>query len=131
MNSKTALFIKYIIGFLIASAIFFVTIGLRNIYEITDQKLIFRFLSDGFSVPGVMFISLYLLIWFSNLGSLDGIGYAMKHLISMLIPFIQKKHETYSQYIETKKPANGFGFLLVIGLVFLAAGVVFTILFFI
>lgn len=131
MNKKIITLLKYLIGSVVAFSIFFLTIGLRNIYTTTDTKQVFRFLSDGFFIPGILLIGLYLLIWFANLGSFDGIGYAMKHLVSMLIPFGQKKHETYSQYLESKKKVNGFGFLFIIGASFLLIGIVFMILFFV
>ncbi len=129
MNKKISLLIKYLISFCVASAIFFLAIDLRDIYIETDLKQIYRFLADGFTIPGVVFICFYLILWFSNLGSFRGIGYAMKHAISMLIPMNKKKHETYSQYIENEKKVNGFGFLFIIGVLFLLPGIIFTILY--
>lgn len=130
MNNKVATLLKYSIGFILATSLFFLTIGIRDIYNVTDKQEIYRFLSDGFTIPGVLFICLGLLVWFSNLGSLSGIGYALKHLFSMLIPVGKKKHETYAQYVEARKEVSGYAFLFIIGGVFLALGIVFMILYF-
>lgn len=129
INKKKTILLKYLIGFFVASAIFFLTISLRNIYIATDQQQIYRFLSDGFSIPGVLFLCFGILLWLANLGSFNGIGYAMKHLVLMLIPLSRKKHETYAQYLETRKTVSGFGFLFVIGGLFLLLGIVFLMLF--
>lgn len=130
MNKNIKLLLKYLIGFSIASAIFFLAIDLRHIYQETELKEIYRSLADGFTIPGVVFICFFLILWFSNLGSFQGIGYAMKHLISMLIPVNKKKTETYAQHLENQKQVSGFGFLLVIGGLFLLLGIIFTILYF-
>lgn len=129
MNKKITFLIKYLIGFIVAGGIFFLAVGLRNIYIETDLKQIYRALADGFTIPGVVFICFFLILWFSNLGSFQGIGYAMKHLISMLVPVNKKKTETYAQHIENQKKVSGYGFLFVIGGLFLLLGIVFTILF--
>ncbi len=129
LSKNTGIFLKYLIAFLVATGIFFITISIRNIYTLTDKQKIIGALSDGFAIPGVLFIAFGALMWLANLGSFNGIGYVMKHLFMMLIPLSKKKHETYAQYLETRKKVNGFGFLFVIGGVFLLAGIIFMLLF--
>lgn len=129
-NNTRAIILKYLIAFLAATGIFFLTISLRSIYTETDLKQIYRFLSDGFTVPGLVFLMLGLLVWLANLGSFNGIGYVIKHLFSMLIPLSPKKHQTYAQYLETRKKTGGYGFLFVIGGIFLLVGIIFLILFY-
>lgn len=130
MNSKVVTVIKYLVGFGLAIGIFFLTISLRDIYSQTDTNQIYRFLSDGFIVPGVMFLCIGGLVWLSNAGSLSGIGYALKHLFQMLIPVGKKKHETYADYLETRKQVSGYAFLFIIGGLFFLLGIVFVIMFY-
>lgn len=127
--SKKAIILRYVIGTLVAIVMFFIAISIRNIYGQTELLEIYRALSDGFTVPGIIFIGFGLLFWFANLGSFDGIGYALKHLFTMLIPFNRKKQGTYAEHLENKKPIHGFGFMFIIGGVFLLTGIIFMILF--
>lgn len=128
-KNKRAIFLKYLIAFLVATAIFFTVISIRNIFTLTDRQKIIGALSDGFTIPGVLFICLGLLVWLANLGSFHGIGYVMKHLFTMLIPLSKKNHETYADYIETRKKTNGFSFLFIIGGFFLSLGILFLLLY--
>ena len=121
--------LKYAIAFLVASGIFFLTISVCDIFNTTDKQQIYRFLSDGFAIPGVLYLCFGGLLWLSNLGTFHGIGYALKHLVSMLIPLTKKKHETYAEYRETRKTVSGFAFIFIIGGIFLTLGIVFAILF--
>ncbi|MFA5485501.1 MAG: DUF3899 domain-containing protein [Bacilli bacterium] len=131
MNKTVAAILKYVVGFLIAAGIFFLAIGMRNIYTETDIRQIYRFLADGFSIPGMLYLGLGFLIWFANLGTFHGIGYSLRHLFMMLLPFVRKKHQTYADYVEAQKTVSGYAFLFIIGGVFFATGIVFTILFFV
>ena len=90
MNKTVAAILKYVVGFLIAAGIFFLAIGMRNIYTETDIRQIYRFLADGFSIPGMLYLGLGFLIWFANLGTFHGIGYSLRHLFTMLLPLCGK-----------------------------------------
>ena len=91
---------------------------------------IYRYLSDGFIIPGVIFIAVGLLIFLSNEGALRGVGYVVKRAVLMLLPFLGAKHETYAEYCANYKKANGFSFFFIIGGLFTLAGIIFTILFY-
>ncbi len=120
--------IKYGATFLFGVALFFLVVSLRDIYSQTSTKEIIRFISDGFIVPGVILICFGALVGVANLGSFYGIGYALKHAVEMLIPFSKKKHQTYKDYVESKKPIVGYYFLYVVGTIFTLAGVIFVII---
>ncbi|MCI6329263.1 MAG: DUF3899 domain-containing protein [Bacilli bacterium] len=130
MNKIVKNILKYSISFLIATGIFFLVISIRNIYSITDLQQIYRYLSDGFIIPGVLFIAVGLLIFLSNEGALRGVGYVVKRAVLMLLPFLGAKHETYAEYCANYKKANGFSFFFIIGGLFTLAGIIFTILFY-
>ena len=128
MNKKVVALIKYSAASAFGIGVFFLVVGLRNIYSQTSIKEIMRFLSDGFIIPGVLLLCFGVLVAVANMGSFNGIGYALKHAVLMLIPFSKKKHQTYAEYVESKKQTHGYAFLFIVGGVFMVAGIVFLIL---
>ena len=128
MNQKVVALIKYSVAILFGTGIFFLVVGLRDIYSQTSTAEIMRFLSDGFIIPGILLLCFGALVSVANLGSFNGIGYALKHAVLMLIPFSKKKHQTYAQYLETKKPIHGYYFLYIVGAIFAISGIVFVII---
>ncbi len=128
MNKKVVTLIKYSLASAFAIGIFFLVVGLRNIYAETSIVEIMRFLSDGFVIPGVLLLCFGVIVAVANMGSFNGIGYALKHAVQMLIPFTKKKHQTYAQYVESKKPIHGYAFLFIVGAIFAAIGIVFLII---
>ncbi|MCQ2793636.1 MAG: DUF3899 domain-containing protein [Bacilli bacterium] len=130
MNKYLVGLIKYSCSFIVATGIFFLCVCLRNLFSQNNLKEIYRILADGFTIPCIVFLGVGLLLILSNFGALRGIGYAMKHLAVMLIPFMKKKHETYADYCERKKPLKGFGFIFVTSGVLAIPTIIFTILFY-
>ena len=122
--------IKYSIAFVLATGLFFLVVSIRNIFNITDKKQIFRFLSDGFVIPGVVFIGAGALVFVSNFGALNGIAYGLKHAVLMLLPFMKKKHQTYAEFLESRKQTPGYIFIFVVGGLFFTLGILFMILFY-
>lgn len=130
MNKVVKNILRYGITFLVCTGIFFIIISIRNIYSETSLKQIYRYLSDGFVIPGVICIAVGLLVFLSNQGALKGVGYVLKKAVFMLLPFLGNKHETYEEYCKNYKKVNGFYYFFIVGGVFVVAGVVFTILFY-
>ena len=87
-------------------------------------------LADSFTIPGLIYVLLGLLIMLTNKGSLDALGYMVKRAVKMLVPMSKKDNMTYAEYKETKKGIHGYGFLFYIGAVVTTVGIVFTILFY-
>ena len=121
--------LKYSISSLVAIGIFFIVVSIHNIYSETSAKNIMHYLSDGFVVPGILFLGAGFIVMVANMGAFHGIGYALKHLFVMLLPFLTKKEETYSQYLEKRKQIHGYLFLFVVGSIFLLAGIIFLIIY--
>ena len=92
----------------------------------------YRMLCDAFTIPGVLLIASAALIALSNEGSFTGISYSMGHLFRQLIPGMGLKQETYGDYLERRegKKVKGYGFLLQVGLVFMAVALLFYALFY-
>lgn len=115
--------IKYvIIGFVIALIVF----TIKKPYESEGNKELFQGLSDCSLIPGILLIGLYLLAWLSNDGMFDGIGYAGKFAISMIIPnhkvysakdgyykYKQEKAEKRSKSINKDALFVGLGYLII------------------
>ena len=97
--------------------------------NIANQELVdvYRILSDAFALPGLLFLFSGLMVWLSNQGSLDAIGYMLTAVVRFLIPGGALKHEKYGDYVARRREKNvtGYGFLLIVGLVCLVGAVVF------
>ena len=91
-----------------------------------------RALCDAFTLPGVILLCVGGLVWASNEGALDGIGYLVSYMTKALIPGKRKEIEKFADYVERKraKRGGGFGFLLISGAVVLAIALVFLLLFY-
>ncbi len=88
-------------------------------------------LCDACTLPGVLMILCGALIALSNGGALNGIGYIGHYLINTLIPAHRDRIMKYADYVQEKngKRLHGYGFLFIVGAVFMAAAVVFLLLF--
>ncbi len=90
-----------------------------------------RYLCDAFFLPGILCVFSGALIWLSNEGTLDGVGYVLSYAFHALLPGTWNKRESYKEYLERKgeKRVTGYGFLFVVGGVFLAISFVFLAMF--
>ena len=115
-----------------------VVIGIMVAYllsrDITNQKLVdvYRLLSDAFTLPALLFLFSGLMVWLSNEGALDAVGYLVQGVIQFFIPAGQLKHEKYADYVARRreKTVTGYSFLFVVGLICLVGSLVFTWLYF-
>lgn len=82
---------------------------------------------DAFTIPAVMFLGIGSLVWVSAQGALDGVSFTLKHGIWSLLPGRRKKHLRYYDYVQQKRAnrPQGFGFLFVVGIAFLAIALIF------
>ncbi len=121
--------IKYLSAFIVATALFFITISLRNIYQESSTIKIMHYLCDGFVVPGVVLLGSGLIVFVYNHGAFHALGYAFKHLFTMLIPLSNKKEERYSDYLSKQRKVKNYLFLFVVGGIFFLVGIVFLIIY--
>ena len=89
-------------------------------------------LCDGFSVPGILIVSIAVLISMNNLGALDTIAYLMSFLPRMIAPGAFGEPEQLLDYVEARraKRTKGYGFLYIVGFIFLGIAIVFLVLFY-
>lgn len=105
--------------------------GQGNLRELTQEHL-FRVLSDAFFVPGFLAVAFGALIALANEGSLDAVSFILSRAVRMLIPMARLgERETYGEYVARRreKKVHGFGFLFIVGGIFLAVGAVFMLLY--
>lgn len=106
-----------------------------NLHSFSDADLSnkLRLLCDAFTIPGLLLIMFGGLLWASNEGAMDGLGYVLGRLARTLVPGDGiRKHERYADYVERKRnnPVRGFSFLFIAGGVSLAVSIVFLVLFY-
>ena len=99
--------------------------------ELTPVLDWYRILCDAFTIPGLLFLMLGLLVTLSNQGALDGLGYVATSAFRLLIPNLGMK-ERYSEYLERRRAnrLRGYGFLYVVGAVCMAIAGIFMALFY-
>lgn len=113
---STKTLFKYVIGYAFCAAIAFLYLALRDFAAAPELEQC-RMLSDAFLIPGLLCILVALLIMIANEGTLDGISYMAGRALSMLIPGLRRRDETFYDYIERKRNhrLRGYGFLFVVG----------------
>ncbi len=93
----------------------------------------YRILADAFTIPGVVLMLCWVLVWLSGEGAFEGLSYVCKYAVKMLIPGGMKDMERFGDYVERRREKGrirGTGFLLVTGACFFAVAVVFIALFY-
>ena len=124
--------IKYASSFAFVAVLAYIYIGAR---DFAGASLVVKYwmICDALTIPGILLIMAAALVWVSNLGALDGIGYALKSLKHMLIPGAGAgMDERFADYVERKRNnrIRGYGFLLISGCITMAVALVFMALFF-
>lgn len=92
----------------------------------------YRMLCDAFTIPGIVLLMSGALMSVSNAGALEGVGYVLSQGFGMFIPGRGIGTESFADYLERKrsKRVKGYGFLYISAALFLAAALVFMILFY-
>lgn len=130
-RDRKTLLKKYIITFFIGGVLAYAYVALR---DFRGEPLLekYRILCDAFTIPGLLLLMVGLLVAVSNEGIFDGLLYALSYAAKAIIPLWGRQHERYYDYVQRKreKRLHGYGFLFITGAVFMAAAMVFLILFY-
>ena len=94
-----------------------------------------KLITDGFSIPGLFTLLLYLLIWASQAGAFDAISYSIQlAFVTIFHKDTKEAHlpATYAEYCELKhkEKKKDTNYLLISGGIFLAIGLIVMIAFF-
>ena len=124
--------LKYGITALVGALMAYTTTRSYNLAEAATDAERYRILSDAFTIPGVVLIMVGLLVMVSNGGFFNGMAYAFSYAARLLIPGVSKDVGRYGDFIERRAQRGkaGFGFLIIVGAVFLAVAIVFVFLFY-
>ncbi len=93
----------------------------------------YRILCDAFTIPGVTFTMVGLLIKLMDCGLLDGLSYAMRSLYRVFIPGAARQDEKFYDYLQRKKEerkGKHTAFVLHIGILFMVPAFIFYFLFY-
>lgn len=118
---------------LFEAAIFAIYLNAWQMVDMSTQDIC-RTIADCMTVSGVLMLSVAGMLWASNEGALDGVGYVVSFMIRSLIPGRRlERDERYAEYVERRreKPIRGYAFLVIYGGCSLAIGLVFTALFYV
>ncbi len=131
MNSdKKMTLIRFLISFGVASLITFIVIAIEGFF--TDELQVnLGILTDAFCVSGALLLMFAAMLFISGEGALLGIGFILRNVVLAFVPMGRLKHEKYADYRARKLSAakeRRISSVLVIGLVFLAVGIIFMVI---
>lgn len=97
-----------------------------------ELVLQYRVLCDAFSIPGIMMVLLAALLTLNNLGALDTIVYLLSYLPRAIAPAAFGEPEKLLDFVERRrqKRAKGFGFLYIVGFIFLGIAIFYLVKFY-
>lgn len=115
------------VGLLLALAMTF----LKQVYWLNDSEKIWQALCDCFFVPGILLFLFGVLVFCTNGGTFDMLGFGAKKFFGL---FRREKTEEnresfYDYRVRKQKNRRSFGYLLIVGAVFLMVAVVFFLLY--
>lgn len=123
--------LSYIITSAFCAVITVVVLLTRETFSQTNTLTVYKDLCDAFFLPGVMTLGFGLLVFVSNGGAFSMLKFSVIKFVDLFRRDLTKvKYRTYYDYKEANKDnKNDFGFMLIIGAVFVAISVVFLILY--
>lgn len=132
-QSGKTLLTKYLITVAVCTAIVLGVLSVLGFWGRTSWYVRLVDLHDAFTVAGLLPILGGALVWASSEGMFDGLAYAGRSVVSMLLPTLGAayKHQTYYDYKMEKrgKRPHGYAFLFFVGIGFFTVGLVFYLLF--
>ncbi len=92
----------------------------------------YRVICDGFTVPGMMMVLFALMLSLNNLGALDTMAYLLSFIPRMIAPGAFGEPEKLIDFVEHRreKRAKGFGFLYIVGSIFLGIAIYYLVKFY-
>lgn len=122
--------LKYLIPFLTCAVIVIVVLAARGSFVKSGQALMCD-LSDAFVVPGMIMTCFGVLVFATNGGSFDMLAYGIRKLFDLFKKDLTKvKYRTFYDYRQAQKEKKrSFMHLIVVGTVFLLAGIAFLLVY--
>lgn len=117
-----------LISLLCGLALWIIGVSYQGLPQTAAASEWFRILSNGALIPGILFLGISGLTWISGEGLFDGIRYSMSTLLKRL-QGKNKRYGSYYDYTQREKKRPSYPMLLP-GLLFLAAAVILTVLYY-
>ena len=134
MKQETKVTLRnYAICFGVEALIAFLVIWSKGFFA-HSAMVNLQILSDAFFVSGILMTLFAGMLYISSEGALIGIGFVLRNVVLTFIPMGRAKHEKYIDY-RTRKLSEAKNqndsCILVTGLIFLAIGIVFTVIWYV
>lgn len=102
----------------------------QGLFNTTDYQTIMKILTDAFFAPGIIAVCFGLLIVASNGGTFYIFSYGMASFANLFRKDRSKmRYKTYYDYKEAMKDQQKpYGFILIVGLAFVAISMIFMII---
>lgn len=125
-------FLRYLITALVGLSIVCVIVLSKKMFSQTSVKTIMQIWSDAFFAAGVFLVCGGLIVFASNGGVFDMMGYSITLLFSIFRSSkVERKYKTYYDYRESRREKKrGYGYILIVGAVFVAIAAVFLWLYY-
>lgn len=122
--------IKYAVTAFFGGIITAVTLMAHGFSEAASAVERYTILANGFTIPGVILLMIGVLMLISKDGFFDMVTFGLGRLGKALIPFSKKTDESFYDYKvrKSEQRLTGFSCVFVVGAVFLALGILFTVL---
>ncbi len=129
--SPKSVLLRYGIAIAVEIVLLFAYFGLVGLFSETSLDRIYKLLSDGFLVVGLLAFGFGLLVYFSTLGAFNFLSFTALKIASKFAHRMPIATMSYGDYVSSKKKSDAkFGYLLITGGVFLLACVIFIFLFY-
>ena len=124
--------LPYIIASVIGIIVFVIIICVKQIWNAENTRVVMQILSDACFVPGVLLAGIGLIIFASNGGAFDMLGYAVIKIVDLFRKDCRnKKYKDFYEYRQSKKgKKRSMVFMLIVGLAFIALAVIFLIVYY-
>ncbi len=125
--------LKYGITAAVGALMCWGVLSLHGYADAVTEAERYRILADAFTIPGVILMLCWVLVWLSGEGAFEGISYAFSYAFRMLVPGGAKNPERYSDYVlrrREKGRLKGVGFLFFTGAAFFIVSIIFIMLFY-
>ncbi len=124
--NKTKLYICFGVSLAIAIAV----LVIKGIFSSTTVKETAMILSDSFFLGGALILVVAGLVWASDHGVSDGIGYSFSKLFSLRKRDYEEKKESYSEYKDRKHARKSSVIeFLISGLSFVLISIIFLLIY--
>ncbi len=125
-------YLKYVITFAVGLVIAFLVLIVKDIFNLSNKIDIIIALCDSAFVSGVLIMSFGLLCLADKGGTFDMLAYGIRRFFGIFRRDVTKvKYRTFYEYRKAMQERNiHFGYLLIIGGIYLVTFLVFLIIYY-